>query len=259
MDTSYFAQSFGLAGRTALITGGARGIGLAIATALGRAGARVVINDLNAATCAQAVEQLTAQGIAARSAVFDVSQFSAVEQARADLDDAGWAVDILVSNAGNQNRKPLVEMQPEEWQQLMNVHVNGAFNCARNFLPGMISRGFGRVLLTASVASLASAPNISAYSTAKGGVAALMRSIAVEYGAHGITANAIAPGYVRTEFTTDLQNRSDFDERLRQSVPCGRWADTDDIAPAALFLVSPAASFINGQILVIDGGMRAKL
>jgi len=259
MDLAYLQQSFALNGRTALITGGARGIGLAIATALGKAGARVVINDLNQSTCDAAVDTLSAEGITARSAAFNVAQFDAVQAASQMLDAEGWAVDILVSNAGNQNRKLLVETQPEEWQQLMNVHINGAFNCARNFLPGMISRGFGRVLLTASVASIAAAPNISAYSTAKGGVAALMRSIAVEYGALGITANAIAPGYVRTDFTEDLQKSSEFDQRLRQSVPSGRWASTEDIAPVALFLVSPAASFINGQLLVIDGGMMAKI
>jgi gluconate 5-dehydrogenase len=259
IDADYLKQTFGLTQRTALITGGGRGIGLAIAEALGRAGARVVINDINPDTCAQAVQRLSDIGIQARSAVFDVARLEAVEAAFDRLGADGWNVDILISNAGNQNRKPLVEMTAAEWQSLMNVHVNGAFNCARTALPGMTSRGFGRVVITGSVSGFATMPNIAAYSTAKAALAALARAIGVEYGAFGITANAIAPGFVRTDFTEALQKRPDFDERIRNSVPSGRWATTDDIAPTVLFLVSPAASFINGQTLTIDGGMLALL
>lgn len=259
MNASYLAQSFGLQGRTALVTGSARGIGLSIATALGHAGARVVINDLHGSACDEAVQALQAQGITARAAPFDVSDFAAVQGAGNALDAADWSIDILVSNAGNQNRKALIEMSREEWQQIQDVHVGGAFNCTRVFLPGMTARGFGRVVMISSVSGRATMPWIGAYSTAKASLSALTRAIAVEYGSRGVTANAIAPGFVKTEFTTDLQQREGFEEFLRQEVPQNRWATPQDIAPVVLFLVSPAAAYVNGETLAIDGGLLAQM
>ena len=259
MNTTYLAQHFGLQGRTALVTGSARGIGFSIAKALGRAGARVVINDLQAAACDQAVQALQEQGVVARAAAFDVSDFAAVQAAGTALDEAGWGIDILVSNAGNQNRKALVEMSRKEWQKIQDVHVGGAFNCTRVFLPGMSARGFGRVVMTSSVSGQSTMPLIGAYSTAKASLSALSRAIAVEYGPQGITANAIAPGFVKTEFTTGLQHREGFEEFLRQEVPQNRWATPEDIAPVVLFLVSPAAGYVNGQTLAIDGGLLAQM
>ena len=137
MNPTYLSQSFGLQGRTALVTGSARGIGLAIATALGHAGARVLINDLHPQAANDAVSRLEALGIKARAACFDVADMSAVETAAQALDTAGWSVDILVSNAGNQNRKALVEMSRAEWQKIQDVHVGGAFNCGGILLTGM--------------------------------------------------------------------------------------------------------------------------
>lgn len=259
MDTDFLKQNFGLLGRTALVTGSARGIGLAIATALGHAGARVVINDLQASTCEETVSALQVQGIQARAAPFDVSDFAAVQAAGQRLDSEGWSIDILASNAGNQNRKALVEMSREEWQKIQDVHVGGAFNCTRVFLPGMQSRGFGRIVMTSSVSGQSTMPLIGAYSTAKASLSALARAIAVEYGPQGVTANAIAPGFVRTEFTTGLQHREGFDDFLRQEVPQNRWATPEDIAPVVLFLVSPAAAYVNGQTLAIDGGLLAQM
>jgi gluconate 5-dehydrogenase len=259
MNSTYLSQSFGLQGRTALVTGSARGIGLAIATALGHAGARVLINDLHPHAAVDAVNSLQALGIEARAACFDVADMTAVETAAQTLDTAGWSVDILVSNAGNQNRKALVEMNREEWQKIQDVHVGGAFNCSRVFLPGMCARGFGRIVMTSSVSGQSTMPLIGAYSTAKAALGAMARAIAVEYGARGITANAIAPGFVRTEFTAGLQQREGFEDFLRQEVPQARWATTEDIAPVVLFLVSPAAGYVNGQTLAIDGGLLAQM
>lgn len=259
MNTIYLAQQFGLNGRTALVTGSARGIGLSIATALGHAGARVVINDLQAAACEEAVESLHSLGITARAAPFDVSDFAAVQEAGQLLVTAGWPIDTLVSNAGNQNRKALIEMSREEWQKIQDVHVGGAFNCVRVFLPGMHSRGFGRVVFTSSVSAVSTMPLIGAYSTAKASLSALARAVAVEYGSAGVTANAIAPGFVKTEFTSGLQQREGFELFLRQEVPQNRWAVPLDIAPVVLFLVSPAAGYVNGQTLAIDGGLLAQM
>jgi gluconate 5-dehydrogenase len=259
MPNNYLHHTFGLTGRVALVTGAARGIGFAIAKALGHAGAHVVINDLHAEVCDEAVHALIREGIRANALVMDVSDHASVREGKLALVQKGMRVDILVNNAGNQNRKALVEMSPEEWQQLMNVHVNGAFNCTQTFLPDMLSQGFGRIVMVSSVSGQATMPLISAYSTAKAATASMARSIAVEYGADGITANAIAPGFVKTDFTKGLQEREGFEGYLKSSVPAGRWAMPEDIAPVVLFLVSPAGGFVNGQVLAIDGGLLARM
>ena len=259
MKQDYLSQTFGLAGRVALITGAARGLGYAIATALGHAGARVVINDLDEAACAAACASLSAQGIEAQGCAFNVADAAAVSLAVGKLEAAGLEIDILVSNAGNQNRKPVVEMQPEEWTALQSVHVNGAFHCARAVLPGMTRRGFGRIVLMSSVAGQATMPNIAAYATAKGAIAAFTRALAVEYGGQGVTCNALAPGFVRTDFTQALQNNPQFQAFLSTAVPAGGWAAPEDIAPAVVYLTSPASTFVNGQVLAIDGGMLARM
>lgn len=259
MIENYLNSTFGLTGRTALVTGAARGIGLAIATALGRAGASVVINDLSEKSCAQSVDFLKSEGISASSICFDVSDPVAVKNAKTQLELQGVGIDILVNNAGNQNRKALVDMTHAEWQKIMNVHVNGAFNCTHTFLPDMVAQGFGRIVMMSSVSGQATMPLIAAYSTAKAATASMARSIAVEYASHGITANAIAPGFVKTEFTVGLQQREGFDTYLQNNVPSGRWALPEDIAPVVLFLVSSGGSFVNGQVLAIDGGLLARM
>jgi gluconate 5-dehydrogenase len=256
---NYLSQTFGLNGSTALITGAARGIGLSIGTSLGKAGAHVVISDLNESACSEAVALLKKQGISASSVCFDVADHAAVQNAKDQLESQGFRVDILVNNAGNQNRKLLVDMTPSEWQQIFNVHVNGAFNCVQTFLPDMVARGFGRIVMMSSVSGQATMPLIAAYSTAKAATASLARSIAVEYSSHNITANAIAPGFVKTDFTVGLQQREGFEDYLRNNVPSGRWALPEDIAPVVLFLVSPGGGFVNGQVLAIDGGLLARM
>jgi gluconate 5-dehydrogenase len=259
LKQDYLSETFGLGGRAALVTGAARGLGFAIARGLGLAGARVVINDLSAQACEEAVARLAQEGIAARGLAFDVADGSGVAKALAQLDADGLPIDVLVSNAGNQNRKPVVEMSSDEWQALLNVHVNGAFNCARAVLPGMTQRGFGRIVLMSSVAGQAAMPNIAAYATAKGAIAAFTRALAVEYGACGITCNALAPGFVRTDFTQGLQDNPQFQAFLSSAVPAGRWAIPQDIAPAVVYLASAAASFVNGHVLAIDGGLLAHM
>ncbi|QEI07532.1 SDR family oxidoreductase [Pigmentiphaga aceris] len=259
MNTTYLSETFGLSGRVACVTGSAAGLGFAIARHLGLAGARVIVTDLDAARCAEAVTALQTEGIDACSAVFDVSNADAVRNAFVALAADGWEPDILVCNAGNQNRQPVTEMPVAAWQSLFDVHVNGTFHCVQAALPAMQRKGFGRIVIMSSVAGQACMPGIAAYASAKGALAAFTRALSVEYGPSGITANALAPGFVRTQFTRGLQEREGFDSFLQTAVPLGRWGEPADIAPAVVYLTSRAASFVNGHVLAIDGGMLARM
>jgi len=259
MDNHFLKDTFGLHGKTALITGGASGLGLCMATQLGQAGARVILNDVRDAVCHTAVDRLARQGIAAHASVFDVADAAMVADAMAGLAQHGWTPDILVSNAGNQNRAPVIEQAPDAWQSIFNTHVNGAFHCVRAALPGMVARGTGRIIITSSVSAFAAMPDIAAYASAKGALAAFTRALAVEYGGQGITCNALAPGFVRTGFTQALQVREQFNTFLENQVPLGRWAEPEDVAPAVVYLASEAGRFVNGHVLVIDGGLLAHL
>lgn len=259
MDQAYIERTFGLSGRTALVTGGCSGLGLAIAQALGRAGARVLVNGRQAGRCEEAVRALASQGLQALPVPFDVGDEAGVAEAFAGLRDQGIGVDVLVTSAGTQDRRPLTDMTLTQWHALMNVHVDGAFNCARAVLPGMVSRGFGRIVLMSSVAGQAAMPNIAAYASAKGAIGALARALATEYGAQGVTVNAIAPGFARTGFTRALQDNAEFQKFISAAVPAGRWAEPDEIAPSVVYLASAAGAFVNGHVLTIDGGLLAHL
>lgn len=259
MDPDYLAQTFGLATRSALITGSCSGLGLAIARALGRTGATVYINGRHADRCATVARDLASCGIDARPAPFDVANEPSVIEAFRRFDEQGIAFDVLVTCAGNQDRKPVTDMTLSQWRALMAVHVEGAFLCVRAVLPGMIARRHGRIILMSSVAGQAAMPNIDAYASAKGAIAAFARAVAVEYGGHGITANAIAPGFTRTGFTQALQQNDAFGKFLEAAVPAGRWAEPEEIAPAVVFLASTAGRFVNGHTLAIDGGLLAHL
>lgn len=259
MQARWFEKVFSLGGRTALVTGGAGGLGSAIAEALGMAGARVVVNGRDAHRCGELVTALTRSGIEALAEPFDVADEEAVVRGVERLRDRGVVIDILVANAGAQNRKAVLDMPLADWQALMDVHVNGAFNCVRACLPAMLERGFGRIILMSSVAGQAALPNVAAYATAKGALASFTRALAVEYGGRGITANALAPGFVRTTLTRALQENPEFQKFLETEVPAGRWAEPAEIAPAVVFLASAAGTFVNGHVLTLDGGMLARM
>lgn len=242
-------MSFDLSGQTALVTGSTRGIGLALARALAAAGARVAINGRTA----EAVDAVVAGIGGAVAAPFDVTDEEAIVAGVAAL----GPVDILVNNTGMTLRKSLVDLEPGEWRHMLDVNLTSAFLVARAVAPGMIERGGGKVVNVCSVLSELARPSTGAYSATKGGLKMLTRSMCAEWARHGIQANGIAPGYFRTDLNEALQADAEFDAWLRARVPAGRWAEPSELAGAVVFLASPASDFVNGQILVVDGGLSA--
>jgi len=250
-------DQFSLAGRVALITGSARGIGWGIAQSVAAAGAHVVINDLDEATVAGRAQELRAAGFFASHAAFDITDEAAVEASIARIAGSAGPVDILVNNAGIQRRKLFHEFTYAEWRAVIDTHLNGSFLVTRAVVPGMMERRFGRIMMIGSIAVQQPKQAISAYAAAKGGLNSLVRALAAELGSHGITANAIAPGFVATEFTSALQADEAFTTSMLARVPSGRWGQPSDLAPAVIYLASAAGAFVNGSTLTVDGGFLA--
>ena len=243
------ASPFDLSGQTALVTGSTRGIGLALARALAAAGARVAINGRRAET----VDAVVAGIEGAVAAPFDVTDEEAVSRGI----DALGAVDVLVNNTGMTIRRLLVDLELEEWRRLLDVNLTSAFLVARAAAPGMIERGSGKIVNVCSVMSELARPSTGAYAATKGALKMLTRTMCAEWAAHGIQANGIAPGWFRTDLTEPLQADAAFDAWLRGRVPAGRWGEPGELGGAVVFLASSASDFVNGQVLVVDGGLSA--
>jgi gluconate 5-dehydrogenase len=249
---STFPDQFRLDGRTALITGSRRGLGWEMAKGLAEAGARILLHGRLAEPLADRLAELRQAGHAADAVAFDMADRAAMRQAMAGHD----VIDILIHNVGERDRRPFAEIEPEDFARLIDVDLSAAHALVKLVVPGMIQRGWGRVILVTSIAGQLAVPNASSYIAAKGGLTALARALAAELGPTGITANALSPGFFGTE--TNLQMMaSPMGERQRQRCPAKRWAEPHEIAGAALFLASPAASFVNGHTLVVDGGVSA--
>jgi gluconate 5-dehydrogenase len=250
---------FSLQGRTALVTGSARGIGFAIAEGLAAAGARVVINSTTAQGVAKAVTALDAKGCAAMAAPFDVTDEAAITAAFARFDAEGLAIDILVNNAGIQLRKPMVDLSTPEWQKVLDVNLTSAFVVGREAAKRMIPRGRGKVINIGSLTSEFARATVAPYTVAKGGIKMLTQAMAAEWAMHSIQANAIGPGYMITDMNQALIDNPTFDAWVKARTPSKRWGRPEELIGAAVFLASGASDYVNGQIIYVDGGMTAVL
>jgi gluconate 5-dehydrogenase len=250
---------FSLRGRRALITGAGQGIGLTLARGLGQAGAELVLNDVDPARLATAVAGLQGEGFTAAGRVFNVARGDEVASAVPELEREVGPIDILINNAGIHRRAPLETMSLETWQTVLDVNLTSAFLVSKAVVPGMIRRGRGKIINLCSLNSEISRPTIGNYAAAKGGLKMLTRAMATEWARHNLQANGLAPGYIRTELTGPLTVDPAFNQYLCTRTPAGRWGERQELVGAAVFLSSAASDFVNGQMLVVDGGLLASL
>jgi gluconate 5-dehydrogenase len=249
------ADRFSLKGRVALVTGASRGLGWAMATALAEAGATLILCGRDEATLDERVQRLKASGARAGAAVFDVAERGAAAAVVEAAVKEHGRLDILVNNAGINHRQSLADFTDEDWDRVIATNLSSCFSLAREAARPMAEQGWGRIVNTASLMGPHARPTVIAYVAAKGGVRALTRALAVELGPKGITCNAIAPGYFRTEMTEPLAADAEFDAFVRARTPLGRWGKPEDLAGAVVFLASDAGAYVNGHVLAVDGGM----
>jgi len=251
-----YLANFSLAGKVALVTGAGRGLGLEIAKALAGAGARVVVNGRDRARLDAAVAAI---GDTASAAAFDVADAGALRAALNNIEQLHGRIDIAVGNVGQRDRRRLAECSDADIRNLIEVDLVANLIFAREAAQRMLPHGSGRLIFLTSIASQMSSGRDAAYAAAKAGLEGLIHALAVEYGRHGITANGISPGFFATETNEPIWGSRERSAYFEQRTPLRRWGRPEEIGGAAVFLASAAASFVNGHILVVDGGTTSQM
>lgn len=254
---------FSLAGKVALITGGAHSIGFALGVGLAQAGATVCFNSSNEESCQHGMKAYREAGIDAHGYVADVTDEEAVCKMVAQIREEVGVIDILINNAGIIKRIPMTEMSVDEFSKVIDVDLVAPFICSKAVIPGMKEKGHGKIINVCSMMSELGRETVSAYAAAKGGLKMLTRNICSEFGGANIQCNGIGPGYIATQQTAPLRepqpdgSRHPFDQFIISKTPAGRWGTTEDLVGPAVFLASDASNFVNGHILYVDGGILA--
>lgn len=242
-----------LAGRTALITGAARGIGFAIAEELSSGGADIVIVDLKLEDAQAAAARISAQGVKALGVAANVANSDDVKRACREAAALTGKIDILVNNAGITRDGLLMKMSDDQWTSVLDINLKSVFLMTREIVRPMAKAHYGRIVSIASVVGLMGNAGQANYSASKAGIVGFTKSIAKEFSSRNITANAIAPGYIQTEMTAKLSE--EVINRMKALIPLARLGDPADVARAARFLASDEAAYVTGQVLTVDGGM----
>jgi 2-deoxy-D-gluconate 3-dehydrogenase len=249
---------FRLDGRVALVTGASRGLGAAMASALAGAGASVVLHASREA--ASATERAIAEEghTRTKTVVADLSDRRAADRLVPAAIEAFGRLDILVNNAGIIRRAPAAEFTDADWDAVIEVDLTSAFRLCRAAGTVMLAQGYGKVINVSSLLAFQGGITVPAYAAAKGGLAQLTKALANEWAGRGVQVNAIAPGYFRTDNTRALQEDPTRSRQILERIPAGRWGEPGDLAGAVVFLASPAANYVNGHVLVVDGGWMGR-
>lgn len=249
---------FDLTGKVALITGGTHGIGMAIGKTLGKAGAKICVNDLFEVRLENAKKEYAEAGINVFTLVFDVTDEAQVDAGISVIEREVGPVDILVNNAGIIKRIPILDMAVEDYKQVIDVDLVAPFIVSKRVVPNMIRKRAGKIINMCSMMSVYGRNTVSAYASAKGGLKLLTANMCCEWAKYNLQINGIGPGYIATAQTAPIrEGNHPFNDLVMTRTPAGRWGEPEDVGNAALFLASKASDFVNGHVLYVDGGILA--
>jgi 2-deoxy-D-gluconate 3-dehydrogenase len=254
--TNWLQSQFSLTGKTALVTGASKGIGASIAIAMAQAGADVVLVGRSQDSLSVTRTSIENLGRTTESLIADVESRDQIAAAFKSIEQLN--VEIVVNNAGSISRAPAIETSLEDWDRIIDTNLNSVFQISQLCAKSMLAKGQGRIINIASLLSFQGGINVPAYTASKHAVAGVTKALANEWGAKGVTVNAIAPGYISTDNTQSLRNDADRNTSILARIPIGRWGTPEDLAAVAVFLASPAAAYINGEIITVDGGWMGR-
>jgi NAD(P)-dependent dehydrogenase (short-subunit alcohol dehydrogenase family) len=246
-----------VAGKTAVVVGGTSGIGRALALGLAEAGADVVASSRRVEQVKETAARIEERGRRSIAVASDVGDRASLEHLLAETISRLGPVDILVNCAGTTKRTPTLDLDEELWHSILDTNLTGTLRCCQIFGRHMISRGYGRIINIASLSSFVALYEVAAYAASKAAVASLTKSLAIEWACHGVCVNAIAPGVFRTPLNTELLDNTGRGREFLARTPMGRFGKVEELVGAAIYLASDAASFVTGEILVVDGGFLA--
>ncbi|TAJ11469.1 gluconate 5-dehydrogenase [Marinilabiliaceae bacterium JC017] len=251
-------ELFDLSGKVALITGGTHGIGMAIGKVLGKAGAKICVNDLPQEKLDVCKEEYAKEGVDVYTLVFNVTDEAEVDKGISQIEKDLGSVDILVNNAGIIKRVPILDMPVADFKQVIDVDLVAPLIVGKRVAPKMIEKGAGKIINMCSMMSVYGRNSVSAYAAAKGGLKLLTANMCCEWAKHGVQINGIGPGYIATSQTAPIrENGHPFNDLVMMRTPAARWGEPEDVGNAALFLASKASDFVNGHVLYVDGGILA--
>jgi gluconate 5-dehydrogenase len=252
-------NAFSLANKNALITGSSRGIGKALAQALAKAGAHVILNGRDPIMLAATLAEFQKEGLSSSISSFDVTDETAVNEAVKSIEKEVGPINILINNSGIQIRNPLENYATADWEKLMATNLTSVFLVSRAVAQNMIARKAGKIINVVSVNAEHARYGIAPYSASKGAIKMLTKGMCVDWARHGLQINGLGPGYFDTEMTAPLVADKEFTAWVEKRVPTGRWGRVEELGGAAVFLASSASDFVNGHTLYVDGGITATL